>query len=262
VAKIKLSKEIILYLSLAFCLPLICVLLIKKVDIFKSGSLNFILYGIEAMAPTLSALSVTMLLYGRKGLSSFFLKLYTRNIRIRYIILALMIPISMYAATKFVLLLIGDSTPLLVDISSKRLIIIFWSLIAEEIGWRGFLQEKVNEKFGYIVTPLIVGVIWASWHYHFFLLGTMSVPILLLTIGCITESYGYYWITKKVNGNIIPASVWHFIGNLCIALFAIDPEYNDYSVLPYSLYIIFTTIMAVIVIINEFHAINKKRLSS
>ena len=247
------NKEIVLYLSFAFGLPLICVLLTKKFDIFKSGLLNFILYGIEAMTPTLSALSVTMILTGRNGLSSFLHKLYTRSIGVGYILLGVLVPMLIYCATKLVVFLIGSTAPLIVDISSRKLLIILWALIAEETGWRGFLQERINEKFGYIATPFLVGVIWALWHYHFFWLGTMSIPVPLFAIGCIAESYGYYWITMKGKGNIIPASVWHFTGNLFITLFAINPEYNGNSILPYSLYLIFATIMAVIVIINEHY---------
>ena len=245
-------KEIILYFSFVFSLPFVCVLLMKNVDIFKSGLLNFILYGIEAMTPTLSALSVTIILTDRKGLSLFLQKLYIKNIKIGFIILAAMIPMAIYCATKLVVLLIGSSAPLIVDISPKKLLIILWALAAEETGWRGFLQERIDEKFGYIVTPFLVGVIWALWHYHFYWAGTISVPGFLFATGCITESYGYYWITKKVKGNIIPASIWHFAGNLLITLFAINPEYNDNSILPYTFYVIFASIMAIIVIFNMY----------
>ena len=209
-------KEIFLYLSFVYGLPLICVLIMKNVYVFKSGWLNFILYGIEAMTPTLSAMSVTMILTGRKGLLLFLQKHYTKNIKVGFIILAAMVPMAIFCATKLVMLLIGCSAPLIVGISPRKLLIILWALIAEEAGWRGYLQGRINEKFGYIVTPFLVGVIWALWHYHFYWAGAISVPIFLFATGCITESYGYYWITKKVKGNIIPASIWHFTGNLFI----------------------------------------------
>ena len=61
--------------------------------------------------------------------------------------------------------------------------------------------------FGHLGTPIIIGIIWALWHYHFFWLGTMSAPFILFVLGCITDSVGSYWITKKSKGNVIPASI-------------------------------------------------------
>lgn len=107
------------------------------------------------------------------------------------------------------------------------------------------LQEKLDRSCGNLVTPLIVGVIWALWHYHFWWLGTVSVPLILFSLGCIADSFGYYWITKKSKGNVIPASIWHFTGNLCFNLFLINPEHNEGSLLPYLLFMGFSTIMAV-----------------
>lgn len=34
----------------------------------------------------------------------------------------------------------------------------------EEIGWRGFLQPALEQRFSFPIATLIVGVIWFSWH--------------------------------------------------------------------------------------------------
>ena len=44
-----------------------------------------------------------------------------------------------------------------------------WALVAEELGWRGYLQEKIEAHVGDVLTPLIVGIIWTVWHFHFFI---------------------------------------------------------------------------------------------
>jgi membrane protease YdiL (CAAX protease family) len=239
------KKPIVLFLLFAFGLPLICVLIVTHFRPFQSGALNFILYGIEAMTPTLSALIVTAILGGSAGVLAFLKKCYVDHIKISCIILAVLLPLLLLVITKLTSLIFVVHIPPVAGISAKKLIIVMWALLAEELGWRGFLQEKLDKRYGYFATPLILGIIWAFWHYHFFWLGSMSVPFILFMLGCVTESYGYYWVTKKSMGNIIPASIWHFTGNLFINLFLINPEYNQGSRIPYMLFVVYSTIMAI-----------------
>lgn len=179
-----IKNSIALFLSFAFGLPLICVLLEKNV--FKSGMINFILFGIEAAAPTLASIIVISIFSGKIGIQEFFKKCYLKNIKLNYILLG-------------------------------------------------------------VITPILLGTIWALWHYHFFWLGTMSIPALPFLLGCIADSFGYYWVTKKSKGNVIPASLWHFTYNLFMNILLITPEFNHGSMALYWTYVIYSIIAAVII---------------
>ena len=52
-------------------------------------------------------------------------------------------------------------------------------------------------------------------------------------MGCIFESYGYFIITKLVKGNILPASIWHFSGNLFLNIFSLNINDGDGKYLTY-----------------------------
>lgn len=39
-----------------------------------------------------------------------------------------------------------------------------WAL-GEEIGWRGFLLPRLNDRIGFVGGCLVSGLIWAVWHY-------------------------------------------------------------------------------------------------
>ncbi|MHB8066259.1 MAG: CPBP family intramembrane glutamic endopeptidase [Ruminiclostridium sp.] len=240
----KIKKSITIFLILVFVLPLICVFLIKNFSIFQSGMLNFIMYGIEAMTPSLAALITTGIFAGSKGIQEFIKKCYFDNIKMRYIALAVILPLAVLTITKATWLIFIEGIPFIEGISARKLIIVMWALIAEELGWRGFLQGKLDKRCGHIATPVLIGIIWALWHYHFFWLGTTSAPLILFAIGCIAESFCYYWLTKKSEGNIIPASIWHFVGNLFIILFLISPQYNQGSIVPYLLFVVYLSLMA------------------
>lgn len=245
-----IKKHVGLYLIFVFGLPFICVLLVKNFDIFQSGFLGFTLYGIAAMTPAIAALLTIAILGDNRLIRLFLKKCYLDNIKIRYIVLAVIIPFSVFTLAKITSLIFVQATPFMSSITAKKLLIIMWALISEELGWRGFLQERLDEYFGHLVTPILIGIIWALWHYHFFWLGTMSAPLILFVIACITDSICYYWITKKSKGNVIPASIWHCAGNLCFSLFLINPEYNQGRIEPYLLYTFFSIVMAVIIIIS------------
>jgi uncharacterized protein len=236
--------NVVVFLILVFILPLIGVLLIKNFSSFQDGIPGFTIYGFQASTPTIAALITVTVCSGRKGAGAFLKRCYFFNLNIKYIALALILPTMVLTITKLTALIFLDHTAFAGGISVKKLIIIMWALVAEELGWRGFLQEKLDKHCGHIVTPVIVGSIWALWHYHFFWLGSMSAPLILFFIGCICDSYGYYWVTKKSNGNVIPASMWHFMGNLFFNIYFISPEHNHGSFVPYLIFILYSALIA------------------
>lgn len=251
------NKAIMLYLVLIFCLPFISILLIKKYIYFQSGFSYLVLLGFDAITPAISSLIVMFILYGKVQTIQFIKKCFINNINIQYAILAFLIPLIIIILAHISCLIFLKITIFNSDISIQKIIIIFWALISEEIGWRGFLQEKLDEYLGKYFAPLIIGIIWALWHYHFFLLGSMSGSLLLLVPGCIVDSYSYYWLTKKSNGNIIPASIWHFSENLFFSFFLIYPLYNNGNIFPYIFFIFFSVIMAVYITIWGINSTKK-----
>ena len=238
------KKMITVFLGFAFGLPAVCIFLFKNFTVFQSGNMYFILYGIAAMTPSIAAIATSIIFTGSTGVKELLKKSYLDNIKLGYIALAIMLPLMVLLITKLTASFF-IAVPFVKSITLRKILIISWALIAEELGWRGFLQEKLNKYSGHILTPVLVGVIWSLWHYHFIIWGTFSAPISLFVIGCIADSFGYYWITKKSNRNIIPASIWHFTGNLFFNLFMINPEYNKGSMIPYLFYIVYICIMAV-----------------
>ena len=118
-------------------------------------------------------------------------------------------------------------------LSTRKIVIILWALVAEELGWRGYLQDRLEEILPHKYIPLFTGVIWALWHYHFLLSGSMDVPIVAFLLGCVFESYGYFTITKLSKNNIVPASIWHFTGNMMFNLYRFDPQWHNGNQLYY-----------------------------
>lgn len=226
-------KEMSLFLLIAFILPLISII---SQSIIADPLIKFILYGIEAASPSIAAAVIIMI---NKKYKEFFMNMFHSE----HLVMAIFLPIIISFSTMFLPKLIfcfsfkTDFT--LGSISSTQFIIILWALVAEEIGWRGYLQPLLeNKNISNWAVPLIIGIVWCLWHYHYFLLNTIQVPILLFLIGCIIESYIYSFLMYYTNNNLISAMTYHFSWNLAVHIFAINPVDNNGNTFPYLIMII------------------------
>lgn len=90
----------------------------------------------------------------------------------------------------------------------------------EEIGWRGYLQPKLEKVTGYLVSILIVGVIWSIWHLPLWLIsGTVqsALPFVAYTFLAIVLSFSFTTFYKYTK-NIFLCVLSHAWFNGCIGL--------------------------------------------
>ncbi|WP_024831546.1 CPBP family intramembrane glutamic endopeptidase [Ruminiclostridium josui] len=239
-------KSIFIYIIFAFAIPLICLAVMSIVPL-HSGSGYFILFGISAISPTSAALLTVSFFEREDSLVAFLKRCFTTYYNRRLCIFALIIPIIEIVIMQILLRFSGNQFALFREISFLQFLIVGYSLIAEEIGWRGFMQTRLDGLFPPFLTPLFIGIIWSLWHYHFYLIGSMTYPIHWFLIGCLADSYIYYWITKKANGNIVPASLLHFSYNLFSKLFFVS-ESRNHSI--YAYLVIASIVIAVFIILR------------
>jgi len=231
--KCKGTEGVIEYLLLATIIPLICVAIFVFIPAVNNSVFYLPLFGLQSIAPTLAAIIVVTHIYSARGLKAFLKEKYLSNISFSVCFLAFVIPLAVMLISKTIAVILQETDFAFILPNAKKILIIFWALIAEELGWRGYLQERIENRINIVFTPLIVGVIWGLWHFPYFLSGAMDVPFVLLILGCVFESYGYFVITKLAKGNIIPAGIWHFSGNLFINILGLNPVDNHGSKLPY-----------------------------
>jgi len=210
------------FLFFAVIISFLCAIIKMYLPLPKNSILYLIIFGIQSMSPTLAAIITIFHNNSKTGIKIFLKSKYVSNISFKLCLLSFFIPMLILIIAKIITITCQNNKFELIIPNTTKLLIIFWALIAEELGWRGFLQEKIEQKIGMIFTPMIVGAVWGLWHYHYFFDGTMDVPFILLVIGCIFESYGYFVITKLAKGNILPASIWHFSGNLFLNIFLLN----------------------------------------
>lgn len=106
------------------------------------------------------------------------------------------------------------------------LIIALFAGSQEELGWRGYILDPLEERLGVFTGSLVLGLIWAAWHLPLFLIpgsGLDAVPrlaFLLLTTG---YSWFFSWI-RNVSGRRTFAGIYaHACLNVFGSLFPIGP---------------------------------------
>jgi membrane protease YdiL (CAAX protease family) len=96
--------------------------------------------------------------------------------------------------------------------------------IGEEFGWRGFLLPRLQFRHNALVSGLIVGVAWATWHIPmFFIKGTSQyeqglqsglLPAILgYSAFVIANSVQFTWLFNNTRGSVLLAAVFHGASN-------------------------------------------------
>ena len=107
---------------------------------------------------------------------------------------------------------------------ATSLLNILW-MFGEEFGWRAYLQQKLM-PLGARKAVLLVGVIWAVWHWPTifmgaqYLFGYWGEPVvgpLLFVWYLLPVSTIYGWLTLR-SGSVWPAAIAHGVNNACCTL--------------------------------------------
>lgn len=96
--------------------------------------------------------------------------------------------------------------------------------IGEEFGWRGFLLPRLQSRHNALVSGLIVGVAWATWHVPLFfikgtsqyeqqLTGGLLPAILGYAVFVIAQSVQFTWLFNNTKGSVLLAAVFHGASN-------------------------------------------------
>ena len=227
--------------------------------------------------PALAAILVASLAYGRQGLRELFSRLLRWRVGIRWYLIALFLP----ALITILAILIhnywlGGAAP---DFSAlafpfgpaetplwQKVLILFlvftlgFDGLGEELGWRGFALPRLLERFTPLVASLILGALWAVWHFPYALtLGTFlsEVPLHWFLLNLLAVSIIYTWIFTNTNGSLLPVLFFHAAGNITSNLLPIlPPAASDLRI--YYITIVINWIIAIAVFFVSYRNVESR----
>ncbi len=234
-------KELIVYFALAYLLSWLC-----WAPSFLDNSSNLhqsILLNIGNFIPSI----ITVVLIGCSRRKEDVPKMISRVFKIRfsfiwYLFAICLMPVLLgtaYLITHFITglefqslllpIIIPDLWPL---IPLVGYFIAVQGPLGEELGWRGYALPKLFQLFNPFKSSIILGSVWAIWHFpKFFLIGTIQFE-LTGVYGIMIAIVGYTLYTVlltlmmtllfvKTNGSVWVAMLFHAMSNFSHGLFTI-----------------------------------------
>lgn len=223
-----MSKKICQYLVFTFIITYLFWgfdIILSRLGLYEHPTYNIgiIFYVIAACAPAITGY-IFMKNESEKSGLRYLLKSF---FKFNYLILEILLIVIFIVIRFGIPFLFGD----VIIIGNFWQVIVFTPVMLlfggfEEIGWRGYLQPVLEERFGLFVATLINSAIWIVWHIPLcFIKGTYqySGDYLLFAISLIGSAFSLAAI-NKVRGNVIACILFH---SLCNAIVSYGISIND-----------------------------------
>lgn len=172
--------------------------------------------GLPQWGPGIAAL--LMLVIFRKD--GFKITFFSKGIpALRYLYAAL-IPLGMGFVVYLIKFLVPMETDAARGISINLPFTLLWiplGAIGEEIGWRGYLHQKLNPHMRGLFSSLLVGLFWMPIHVSF--LSQSPVFLIFFTLMIMSFSVVIYALVQDTGFNVLLAAIFHMAINLTNFLF-------------------------------------------
>ena len=100
--------------------------------------------------------------------------------------------------------------------------------LGEEVGWRGYLLPRAVDDHGLVVAGLIVGVVWAVWHWPLWFLPSphREIPFLIFaaTVVCFSMIMTAIW--SAGDGALGPIVMFHLAANVGVGWLEVGERTN------------------------------------
>ncbi len=208
----------------------------------KEASEVWVLPG--AWGPTIAAILLTYYREGKRGIRELLKRILVWRVPFKYYLFSIFGVLLLATISIFIYSSFGnaipDSTILLkgMGLSEGQLGLaillspifflistVFGGPIAEELGWRGYAQEMMQQRLGPNFTGLIIGFLWGIWHLPlilFFPKAIGDIPVwvyipLMTSMGVI-----FSWLYNRTKRSVLLAVLLHGGMNFTLGFLGAD----------------------------------------
>lgn len=173
---------------------------------------------IATFGPAVGAITAVIYESGRSGIRPLLAQVVRWRVSWRWYLVVLTIPALVMLAAFFLWQAMGGpalTTPLPAGAWFTIPILIVALLIPslfEEVGWRGLALPRLQTRFGWLASSLVVGVIWAIWHSPIWFIpdagfGNLPFPIFMLFTMALSVLFA--WLYNGTGGSVLLPALAH-----------------------------------------------------
>ena len=172
----------------------------------------YIFVALCAFSPTIASYIILKKNNEVEGFKEWLKNVFAFKTSFRFYLLVILL-IIVYYAPKCIVIGLNEAQPFYMFFALIPATLIFGGI--EEAGWSYVLRPKLDKKFGFIISSLIVAVIWAVWHIPV-LLPQGRIESLswfgLFAISLIGESFALGAIIR-ITKNVFLCVLFHTVSN-------------------------------------------------
>jgi membrane protease YdiL (CAAX protease family) len=179
--------------------------------------------GLAQWAPGIAAL-LTVVVFRKDGIKITFISKTTPALRYLW---AVLIPAGVGVLVYLIRTLLPIQSAPPPDVFNQLLLVLIWTpfgALGEEIGWRGYLNKKLDTRMRGLFSAILVGVLWTPIHFFAFI-DQGPVVIVFLTLWFISLSIVIYGLVQDTGFSVLVATVFHLSINYINLLF-LDVYFN------------------------------------
>ncbi|MCE4025254.1 CPBP family intramembrane metalloprotease [Microbacterium sp. Au-Mic1] len=205
-----------------------------------------ILIPVATLGPAVAAFVVTAVTEGREGV----VRLLHRCVHWRvgigwYLFLLVGVPVIILLGTIVVPTALASFQPIIGPLLAAYplafvMTFLLGGPLGEEPGWRGFALPRLQERHGPLMGSVILGALWALWHFPLFWSGVWTPPtpanMVMFVVMIIALTIMMTWVFNHAGGSVLITMLMHasfntFANKVGAPLFP-APIFNDYGLLP------------------------------
>ena len=116
--------------------------------------------------------------------------------------------------------------------------VVIYGPFPEELGWRGYVLDRLQAKWNALISSLILGAVWALWHLPLFYIkdmnphysqGAWSLWFWLFMVEVVSTAVIYTWIFNNTRRSTLAAILFHFLSNITAELTNATTGTNFYA---------------------------------
>jgi membrane protease YdiL (CAAX protease family) len=221
-----------------------------------------LLFAIGGLGPILSAIILTLMTRSREKWQDYWRRVIDfRRIPLKwYAVIFLLAPLYSILALLTGFLIEGNiprletaasylNNPL--TILPFALVTLFYGPLPEELGWRGYVLDRLQGKWNAFKSSIILGIIWSLWHAPmFFMRGSLQSEVfplgsvrfwLAMGPGILAETVIMTWIYNNTQRSTLSAILFHFMMNFTGEFLRLPGDFKNFQ-------FIWLTVIAILIV--------------